>query len=111
VYNGSGIAGRGRRAANDLSAVGFHIVGTPSNRGTAAQTTIVRYGPSRADSARTLAAAVPGAQLQQDPSLGGQLELIVGSNYQRATRVTVTPKPTASPSRVQTRTAADNPCA
>jgi LCP family protein required for cell wall assembly len=110
VYNGVGTAGLGRRAANDLTAVGFHLTGTPGNRGSGAKTTLVRYGPSRAESAKTLAAAVPGAQLQPDPSLGRQLELVVGSNYKGAIRVTVKPTPTASPSRVVTRTAADNPC-
>jgi LCP family protein required for cell wall assembly len=110
VYNGTGTTGLGRRAANDLGAVGFNIIGTPTSRGTSTKTTLVRYGPSRADSAKTLAAAVPGAQLQQVTSLGRQIELVVGSNYKGAVRVTVKPKPSASPSRVQTRTAADNPC-
>jgi hypothetical protein len=90
--------------------VGFHLAGTPGNRGTGAKTTVVRYGPSRADSAKTLAAAVPGAQLQEDASLGRQLELVVGSDYKGAVRVSVKPSPAASPSRVVTRTAADNPC-
>jgi len=105
VYNGAGVAGLGRRAATDLNAVGFHVAGTPTNRGTGAKTTIVRYGPSRADSARTLAAAIPGAQLRQDPGAGNAVELIVGSDYHGATRVTVTPKTPASTARVQSRTA------
>ena len=109
VYNGAGINGLGRRTAHDLTAVGFIISGTPSDRGSGAKTTVVRYGPTRADSARTLAAAVPGAKLQLDKTLGTKIEIVVGSDYHGATRVTVRSTPSAS-SRLQTRTAADNPC-
>jgi hypothetical protein len=110
VYNGAGVSGLGRRAASDLASVGFRVVGTPTDRGSGAKTTVVRYGPTRGDSARTVAAAVPGAVLRQDAAAGSRVELIVGSDYHGATRVTAKPSPSASSAQVQTRTAADNPC-
>jgi hypothetical protein len=115
VANGAGLPGLGRRAATDLSALGFSVVGSPGNAGTGANASVVRYGPDRADSARTLAAAVPGAVLQLDPSLGGTLHLVVGSSYTGARAVTVTsPTPTPGPSSSATpelQTAATDPCA
>ena len=114
VYNGSGVAGLARRAFNDLGGLGFATTGTPTNRGTGASKTTIFYGPSKADSARTLAAAIPGAVLQQDDSLTRTLEVVVGSSYSGAKAVTVTgtPRPSASPSSgVTIRTAQDDPCA
>jgi LCP family protein required for cell wall assembly len=121
VFNGSGVSGLGRKAFNDLGALGFATSGTPSNRGTGATTTTVYYGPSKADSARTLAAAIPGAVLQEDPGLSKTLEVVVGSTYSGAKAVTVT-APAAPPSTstapatsptpaVKIRTAQDDPCA
>jgi LCP family protein required for cell wall assembly len=104
VYNGSGVTGLGRRAYNDLGRLGFLTTGTPSNRGAGATSTTVLYGPSRADSAKTLAAAIPGAVLQADPSLQRTLEVVVGSTYAGARPVTVG-SPTPRPSRSGTPTA------
>jgi hypothetical protein len=50
VYNGAGVTGLGRRAYDELAAVGFAMVGAPDNRGTGAQETTVYHGPDRADS-------------------------------------------------------------
>jgi LCP family protein required for cell wall assembly len=97
VFNGAGVAGLGRRAAADLTSVGFQVVGVPDNRGSGAAGTVVRYGPDRVDSAQTLAAALPGATTELDPALGRTLEVVVGSSYAGATAVTVAPR-TPSPS-------------
>ena len=78
----------------------------------ATQTTVF-YGPSKADSAKTLAAAIPGAVLQEDPNLTRTLEVVVGSGYTGAHAVTVTggtPTATASPGP-KLRTAQDDVCA
>ena len=115
VLNGAGVAGLGRRAFGDLERVGFQLVGAPGNRGADAARTTVRHGPDKADSARTLAAAVPGSTVEVDASLGATLELVVGSDYTGAQQVTVAgaaprraPSPAASP---PVRTAAEDPCA
>ena len=117
VFNGAGINGLGRKASSDLETVGFQIVGAASDRGTEGTETVVLHGPDKADSARTLAAAItPGATVRLDPTLDRTLELVVGSSYTGAKQVTVTgqpkPQPTggaASPPPVVT--AAEDPCA
>ncbi len=101
VLNGAGVAGLGRTAATDLARVGFVVTGAPGNSGTGATGTVIKYGPTRAESARTLAAAVPGSTLQADPSLGSTLELVVGSAYSGVVGVSAgsaTPAPTPAPS-------------
>ena len=113
VYNGSGINGLGRKAATDLAGVGFSITGPAQTRGTGATGTVIYYGPTKADSAKTLAAAIPGSTTQLDNTLGRTLTLVVGSGYKGATKVTVTPKPSTSASpttSTPSRTAANNPC-
>jgi len=116
VYNGAGIAGLGRRAADDLADVGFTVVGEPGNRGTDAKGTVVYHGRSKADSARTVAAAIPGATTELSSSLGDTLEVVVGTGYTGAKAVPGTgapaPAPPAEPSAApEVKTAADDPCA
>ena len=116
VYNGSGVQGLGRKAAEDISGVGFQVIGIPTNRGTGASQVTIYYGPTRADSARTLQAAIPGSVLAADSSLGRTLDLVVGSDYKGAQKVTVTAKPSATQAPttgtpvVPVKTAQDNPC-
>jgi LCP family protein required for cell wall assembly len=114
VFNGAGVQGLGGRASDDLAAVGFQVVDPPGNRGSEATGSTVFHGPDKADSARTLAAALPGATIQLDPSLDRTLQLVVGASYAGAQPVTVTPPapPAAEPSaEPEVRTAAEDPCA
>ncbi len=96
VLNGAGTRGLGSRVAGDLVKRGFSVPSAAGNRGSGATGTVVRYGPDKADSARTVAAAVPGATLELDPTLGSTLELVVGSDYTGAVAVSVT-APSAAP--------------
>ncbi len=118
VLNGNGTPGSARQAASDLAAVGFQIVRTGDADSESYAETIVRYGPSKADSARTVAAAIPGSSLQLDQTLGSTIEVVVGQNYSGARPVSVssptsTPSapasPTSSASPLKTTTAADEP--
>jgi LCP family protein required for cell wall assembly len=117
VLNGNGTTGAAARAASDLQGVGFQIVGTGDADASSYTTTIVRHGPSKADSARTVAAAIPGASLQLDQTLGSVVEVVVGTSYNGARPVTVNPSaaPRPTPSAVssspplRTTTAADEP--
>jgi LCP family protein required for cell wall assembly len=114
VYNGSGINGLARKADGDLTNVGFQTVGQPESRGSGAAATVIRYGPTKADSARTVAAAIPGSTLETDPDLGSVIEVVVGTSYSGAHAVTVQPaagaRPSASPTPAVV-TAQDDPCA
>ena len=118
VFNGAGVQGLGRRAYDDLSSAGFQLVGEPGNRPGSPTGTVVLHGPDRADSARTVVAAIPGATAKLDPSLTQTLEVVVGSGYSGTKPVTVSgappsrsaaPAPAASAPPVQT--AAQDPCA
>ena len=120
VYNGAGVTGLGRRAYDELASVGFQLVDAPDNRGSEAARTTVYHGPDKADSARTVAAAVPGSRTELDPELGGTLEVVVGSSYDGVKTVSTTPRtqqPTATedgapPSAAPAvTTAAADPCA
>jgi hypothetical protein len=112
VPNGAGVRGLGRRAAGELAAVGFVVVGAPSDRGTGATATIVHHGPDKADSARTVAAAIPGSRTRLDPELTGTLDVVVGSTYERAVPVSVPERPAAAASSAPSvTTAAADPCA
>ena len=90
VQNGAGITGLGAKAATALRGLGFTVTSTTTARATGATTTTVRYGSNRGDSARTVAAAVPGATLTADPTLGADaLVLVVGTDYTGVRPVTV----------------------
>jgi LCP family protein required for cell wall assembly len=120
VYNGAGVSGLGRRAHDELATVGFQLVDAPANRGSEAVQTTVYHGPDRADSARTVAAAIPGSRTELDPAITGTLEVVVGSSYDGVKAVSVTPtaqEPTAGEDAVTptaapvVKTAAEDPCA
>ena len=118
VYNGAGVTGLGRQAYDDLAAVGFQMVDAPDNRGSSARTTTVYHGPDRADSARTLAAAIPGSRIELDPALDpharGRGRLRLQRRHARDRRRRALPRrhplqrPPAAPA---VKTAAEDPCA
>jgi hypothetical protein len=107
VLNASGTNGLGATVSQALSGVGF-AVGTPGDapKGSNPKTTVVLYGPTRAGSAKTVAAAVPGSIKREDSSLGNGIELLVGSNYSGVKHVKVS-NSTATPT---VRTGASKPC-
>jgi LCP family protein required for cell wall assembly len=84
VFNGAGVKGLAAKASADLSKLGYQIVGAPANRGTGASATLIEYGPTQAEAARTLAASLPGATLQPEASLGADIQLVLGSSYTTA---------------------------
>ncbi|MEO5876534.1 MAG: LCP family protein, partial [Streptosporangiaceae bacterium] len=109
VRNGVGTPGIAKTASAALTRVGFRatwVIGVVARKDTGP--TLIRYGPGREDSARTLAAALPGARLKKVAALGGQVEVIVGSAWPKPKRVTVAGRP--DPGRIETRTATENLC-
>ncbi len=116
VYNGSGVTGLGRKAAADLQTTGFSVIGVPMNKGTGAPQTTISYGPTKADSARTLAASLPNSVLRMDATLDRTLEVVVGASYTGTRPVKLTgspaPTPSGSPSAApKAVTAQDASCA
>jgi LCP family protein required for cell wall assembly len=111
VLNATNQNGFAAKVASALVSLGFHVSRTGNApAGSDPKVTVVRYGPSRADSAKTVAAAIPGSKLQEVAGLGSGLQLIVGSNYHGVQRVVVAAAgETGTVSRP--RTAADDICA
>ncbi|MFD8483850.1 LCP family protein [Kitasatospora sp. NPDC059673] len=84
VLNGAGVQGLGIRVDEDLRKAGFVTTGTPSNapgNGPAATRTVIRYDPHWDESVRTLAAALPDAELVKVPNLGATFQVVAGSDY------------------------------
>lgn len=107
VLNATSTGGLAATAGQALSGEGFLISGTGNApKGTSPATTVVLYGPTRADSAKTLAAAVPGSVERESNALGTRIELILGSTYSGVKPVKVSTS-TATPT---VRTGATNPC-
>jgi LCP family protein required for cell wall assembly len=104
VRNGTSRAGLARTAGEDLAGQGFTVTRTANADRQDFGESVVLHGSNRADSARTVAASVPGAVLRQDDSLGANgLVLVVGESYAGARAVTVDgggeqePEPEADP--------------
>lgn len=88
VENGTAKPGLGHRADQDLRRVGFDTTGTARNAtGRDAEHTVIAYDPRWDKSARSLAAAVPGAELAKDPGRGPVMRVTVGEDYKGAERV------------------------
>jgi hypothetical protein len=96
VLNATGTSGLAATAAEALTAQGF-AVAEVGNASGAVSSSVVRHGPDRAEQARTVAAAVPGAVLQADPALAGQVELVLGPGYAGVVAVTMPPAPAPEP--------------
>jgi LCP family protein required for cell wall assembly len=113
VFNGTSIRGLATRAADDLAAVGFAVVGRAANAPQpVGAATVVSYDPRFDRSARTVAAAIPGSRLVVVPGLGHTIEVAVGTAYTAAQKVSVaTGSSTTAPSSTQARTASDDLCA
>ncbi|MFJ1708915.1 LCP family protein [Kitasatospora sp. NPDC088346] len=94
VLNGTGVQGLGARVDTDLHAAGFATTGTPGNAPAAARTT-VRYDPRWEESARTVAAALPGAELLAVADLGATVEVVVGGDHHGVAEVPATAPPPA----------------
>ncbi len=84
VLNGAGVQGLGNRVDEDLRKAGFATTGTPSNApgdGRPAARTVIRYDPRWDESVKTLAAALPDAELVRVPNLGATFQVVAGSDY------------------------------
>jgi LCP family protein required for cell wall assembly len=107
VLNATSTKGLAAQTGQSLSGLGFLIRGTANApQGSDPASTVVLYGPSRADSAKTVAAAVPGSVKREDASLGSKIELLVGSNYSGVKNVKIS----TSTDTPTVRTGATNPC-
>ncbi len=90
VENGTLTPNLGARATHALARVGFRVLAVRDAARRDLTQTQVRYGGGREDSARTVAAAVPGSALVRDDTLGPRgLVVTLGANFIGAQQVVV----------------------
>ncbi|WP_433474491.1 LCP family protein [Spirillospora sp. CA-142024] len=113
VLNAIGTPGLATKAGGQLRKLGFKVTVAPGVARRGLQTTQILYGPEREDSAKTLAAAIPDAKLKEVSSLGSNMQVMVGANWDGVKEVEVKASPSASPSggsSIETGTATSKLC-
>lgn len=118
VLNAIGTRGLATKAGGELRKAGFKVSVVPGVARRGQQTTQILYGPGREDSAKTLAAAIPDAKRKKVSSLGSQVQVMVGADWDGADwagvkEVEVKESPSASPSEgsaIETGTATQKLC-
>ncbi|MFH8812077.1 LCP family protein [Streptomyces hygroscopicus] len=82
VLNGTDTAGLARRADRALHATGFATTGSPADAATPdVPHTVIAYDPVWDRSARSLAAALPGARLKPVAGQGEVMQLTLGADF------------------------------
>ena len=82
VENGTKSAGLGKKVDSALKGTGFRTTGAPVNADDrTAERTVVQYDPGWDRSAKSLAAALPGAEMQAVDGLGPLLKVVAGTDY------------------------------
>ncbi|MFE2237232.1 LCP family protein [Streptomyces sp. NPDC059442] len=95
VYNGTRTDGLGRRVDDALRATGFDTTRAPrTGGGPELGRTRIEYDPRWDRSAKSLAAALPGAELKAVKGQGATLRVTAGTDYRRVTAVRAEEKPT-----------------
>ncbi|MGW0469064.1 LCP family protein [Streptomyces sp. NPDC003027] len=88
VYNGTRTNGLGRKLDDALRATGFDTTRAPRTAaGSERARTLVEYDPGWDRSAKSLAAALPGAELRAVKGLGGTMRVTAGRDYKGVTAV------------------------
>ncbi|MGK5630011.1 LCP family protein, partial [Streptomyces sp. URMC 123] len=93
VDNATTAAGLGQRIDQALRRTGFDTTGLPGNAAPGAGTagrTVISYDPGWDRSARTLAAALPGAELRSVPGHGPVMRVTLGTDAQQVREVRFT---------------------
>jgi LCP family protein required for cell wall assembly len=88
VANASGINGLAGSAQRALHATGFATPGLATTADRHSKQTVIRYDPRWDRSARSLAAALPGAQLVRAVGQGPVMEVTLGLDYKKVQPVT-----------------------
>ncbi|WP_449657471.1 LCP family protein [Streptomyces pathocidini] len=91
VDNGTGRAGLGGRVTRELRASGF-ATQPPGNAPAPAKRTVITYDPRWDRSARTVAAALPGAELRAVRGQGPVMRVTLGSDFREVRKVRGTPQ-------------------
>ncbi|MBT2409654.1 LCP family protein [Streptomyces sp. ISL-12] len=88
VANGTRTAGLGKRVDQALAQAGFRTTGAPVNAPEpTVRRTVVVYDPRWDNSAKSLAAALPGAELRPVEGQGATLRVIAGADFVKVREV------------------------
>lgn len=88
VHNGSGSAGLGHQADEELRRTGFQTTGIPGNAAKDnVKRTEIAYDPRWDRSAKSLAAALPGAKLRKVEQQGPLMKVTLGKDFDKVTAV------------------------
>ncbi|WP_435834195.1 LCP family protein [Streptomyces ardesiacus] len=88
VENGTRTPGLGKRVDDALAATGFRTTKAPRNAdGPAAGRTVVAFDPRWDQSAKSLAAALPGSELKPVEGQGATLKVIAGADFEKVVKV------------------------
>ncbi|MFI1094750.1 LCP family protein [Streptomyces sp. NPDC020917] len=93
VANGTATNGLGGSTQQALHATGFATPGTATTAHQRSARTVIQYDPRWDRSARTLAAALPGAQLQPAPGQGPVMKVTVGADFTKVDPVAMKARP------------------
>lgn len=88
VQNGTGTAGLAATAQKALAATGFATVGAPGTTEHRSERTVIRYDPGWDRSAKSLATALPGAELVAVRGQGKTMKVVLGTGFKAVTPVT-----------------------
>jgi LCP family protein required for cell wall assembly len=111
VYNGSGTKGLAADAASGLQQAGYVVTSTANADSMDYSVTEIRYAAGDEGLASTLAAAVPGAALEQvDDAASGTLQLVLGSDFNGVGQAVTAAPPAPTTPGEDPRTAADTTC-
>ncbi len=116
VQDGVGQVGLANDVTAKLNQQGYQTGAPGPADSTGYSRSVVLYSPANQEEARTVATAVPGSIVEEDPAATNGVVLIVGENYTTVrpvsvtgtTTVTPTPTPTASVSPLPAPTTADS---
>ncbi|CUW29906.1 LytR family transcriptional regulator [Streptomyces sp. SID7810] len=87
VANGTGTAGLAKRVDAALAATGFATTRQPVTAPARVPRTVISYDPRWDRSARSLAAALPGAELRAVPGQGPMLKVTAGADFTNVRKV------------------------
>ncbi|MEU0488177.1 LCP family protein [Nocardiopsis sp. NPDC006139] len=116
VFNGTGTPGLGASLDGSLAGAGFQVPDPASDWSSRdVPATQVRHGAGDAAAAEYVAGTIPGAEVVEDTTLDGEIQIVIGFNYTTFNAPEVeAPEPEESPSAgdapLTTSTARDNIC-
>jgi LCP family protein required for cell wall assembly len=93
VQNGTATNGLAASTQRALHATGFATPGVPTTAPQRSARTVIQYDPRWDRSARTLAAALPGARLQPAPGQGAVMKVTLGPDFREVKPVTPKAQP------------------